>query len=134
MTFLKVKTQAGAWLWLILGHVAFSVGMIGIFVPLLPTTPFVLVAAFCYGKGSKRFEDWMINHPRFGPGIIMWRRHRSIPLKAKVVATLMIGISVTWVALLPHIPLVAKIAMFVTVGSVVVYIWSRPSAITMDHR
>ncbi len=125
MDLLKTKT----WLWLALGHLAFAVGVVGIFVPLLPTAPFVIVAAYCYSKGSKRFEAWIINHPKLGPAVILWRSHRMIPLKAKIFATSMTGISVLWVGFLPQIPVFAKMAMFATVGVVLVFIWRCPSKI-----
>jgi uncharacterized membrane protein YbaN (DUF454 family) len=125
MVLLKTKS----WLWIGFGHLAFAVGVVGIFVPLLPTAPFVIVAAFCYSKGSKRFEAWIINHPKLGPSVLMWRRHRVIPLKAKILATSMTGISVLWVGFLPLIPVVAKIAMFATVGAVLVFIWRCPSKV-----
>ena len=54
-------------LWAAAGVLALVTGLVGIFVPLLPTTPFVLLAAFCFSRGSERCERWLLEHPRFGP-------------------------------------------------------------------
>lgn len=115
------------WLWLLAGHVALSVGFVGIFLPVLPTTPFVLVAAYCYGRGSARFEAWLLAHRRLGPLIADWRQHRVIPLRAKLLASLMISASITYVVTRPTIPVVGKLAMLAVTLPVLGYILSRPS-------
>ncbi|MDM4765916.1 YbaN family protein [Pelomonas sp. SE-A7] len=73
-------------LWLLAGFTALATGIVGIFVPLLPTTPFVLLAAFCFARGSTRCEAWILNHRRFGPMVHNWRERRAIPLRAKQLA------------------------------------------------
>ncbi len=80
-------------LWLIGGWLALAIGLIGIFVPLLPTTPFVLLAAGCFSRGSPRVERWLLEHPRLGPAVRDWRAHRAVPLPAKQLATVMMAIS-----------------------------------------
>ncbi|MDT7836805.1 YbaN family protein [Aquabacterium sp. OR-4] len=79
-------------LWLLAGLASLLTGIVGIFVPLLPTTPFVLLAAFCFARGSKRCEAWLLGHPRFGPMVRDWREHRAIPLRAKQLAWTMMAI------------------------------------------
>ena len=54
-------------LWSLAGTLALATGIVGIFLPLLPTTPFVLLAAFCFSRGSARLEAWLLAHPRWGP-------------------------------------------------------------------
>ena len=66
------------------GHVFLAVGVIGVFVPLLPTTPFLLLAAWCYSKGSEAFESWLINHKYLGPPVVAWRLHRVVRPGAKI--------------------------------------------------
>lgn len=78
-------------LWVAAGALALATGIVGIFVPLLPTTPFVLLAAFCFSRGSARCERWIVEHPRFGPLVRDWRGQRAIPLRAKQLAWLMMA-------------------------------------------
>lgn len=82
-------------LWLVAGGVALCLGVIGIFLPLLPTTPFVLLAAFCFSRGSARWEAWLLAHPRLGPLVRDWRATRAIPLRAKQLAIGMMAVSCT---------------------------------------
>lgn len=71
---------------LVLGSLALALGVLGIFLPLLPTTPFVLLAAACYARGSHRFYEWLLSNRTFGPIIMEWERHRSIPYRTKITA------------------------------------------------
>ncbi|WP_300974880.1 YbaN family protein [Sphingomonas sp. LHG3406-1] len=70
-------------LYLALGFVALALGFIGLFLPLLPTVPFVILAAFLFSKGSKRLEARLVGHPRFGPAIRAWRANGSISRRGK---------------------------------------------------
>ena len=70
----------------VLGVVSLLLGIIGIVVPLLPTTPFLLLAAACFIRGSDRLHNWLMNHKIFGSYIRNYREHKAIPLKTKVVA------------------------------------------------
>lgn len=69
-----------------LGTLFLLTGIVGVFLPILPTTPFLLLAAACYARSSRRFYNWLMNHPAFGPLIVEWRTYRSIPWRAKLVA------------------------------------------------
>lgn len=69
-----------------LGTLFLLVGIVGMFVPVLPTTPFLLLATACYARSSRRFYNWLMNHPAFGPLIVEWRTHRSIPRRVKMIA------------------------------------------------
>ena len=79
--FLWVRLAFGA-----LGTLFLLLGIIGIFMPILPTTPFLLLATACYARSSHRFYNWLMNHPALGPLIVEWRTYRSIPWRIKLVA------------------------------------------------
>ena len=74
---------------IILGTVSLVLGVIGIFVPLLPTTPFLLLTAALYFRGSPRLYQWLLNHKYFGPYIRNFRENKAIPLRAKVISLLL---------------------------------------------
>ena len=92
-------------LWLATGVLSLATGIVGIFVPVLPTTPFVLFAAFCFSRGCLRCERRMLEHPHFGPMVRDWRANRAVPLRAKQVATLsmVLGSAWGWWAMPPRI-------------------------------
>lgn len=74
------------------GMLCLLLGIVGIFLPLLPTTPLVLLAAACFARSSPRFHDWLLANRTFGPLIREWETHRAIPYKTKVTAiALMLG-------------------------------------------
>jgi len=85
-------------LWLLAGALSLLLGVIGIVLPLLPTAPLVLLAAYCFSRGSARWEAWILAHPKFGPMVLDWRQHRAVPLRAKQLATVMMAASsvATW--------------------------------------
>ncbi|NIP15520.1 MAG: DUF454 family protein [Pseudomonadales bacterium] len=70
------------------GWLSLALGIAGIPLPLLPTTPFLLLAAFCFAEGSDRLHDWLVNHVHFGPPIRRWREHRAISRRTKWVGSL----------------------------------------------
>ena len=76
-----------------MGHSALTLGVIGIFLPVLPTVPFVLLASICYANASVRFYNWIMNHRFFGPPLREWRATRSLPLRVKLFAVSMIVLS-----------------------------------------
>lgn len=74
------------YLYLALGLAFVALGVVGAFLPVLPTTPFLIVAAACFARSSPRLESWLIDHPRFGPVLSTWRKHGAIPRTAKLMA------------------------------------------------
>lgn len=68
------------------GCLALVLGLVGIVVPLMPTTVFLILAAWCFGHSSPRLESWMLNHPTFGPALHDWRERGAIPRRAKIMA------------------------------------------------
>ena len=76
------------WAWWLLAYVSLGVGIVGIFVPGLPTTVFVLISAWAASRGSKRLHDWLVTHPRFGPSILDWQTHGAVSRKGKWMASI----------------------------------------------
>jgi uncharacterized membrane protein YbaN (DUF454 family) len=75
------------------GFVFLGLGMLGLVLPVLPATPFVLLAAACFARASERFYNWVLNHRVFGPTVREWRRHRSIPYRVKLGAIALMAAS-----------------------------------------
>ncbi|ADZ90706.1 DUF454 family protein [Marinomonas mediterranea] len=69
--------------YIVLGWLSLVTGVIGIFLPLLPTTPLVLLSAWCFSRSSTRFHNWLINHKYFGPIILDWQSGDGIPKKVR---------------------------------------------------
>jgi uncharacterized membrane protein YbaN (DUF454 family) len=107
------------------GAVALALGVIGIFVPLLPTTPFILLAAFCFSRGCARCEAWLLTHPRWGPIVRDWRERHAVPLRAKQLATLMmiVGCAIAW----PQLARGWQWAPIVLCSAVAAWLWHLPT-------
>lgn len=71
------------WLYLVIGVAALFLGILGIFLPVLPTTPFILLAAGCFARSSERFHGYLLNHRIAGPIIQEWCEHRSVTCQIK---------------------------------------------------
>ena len=83
------------YLLMVLGSVALALGVAGIFLPLLPTTPFLLLAAALYFRSSPQLYEWLLSHKHLGPYIRNFRENKAIPLRVKIVS-----VSLVWVTLL----------------------------------
>lgn len=82
-----------------LAGVSFGLGVVGMFVPLMPTTCFLLLAVWLASRGSPRFALWIRRHPRFGPPIRAWEGERAIPRHAKRLAVVMLAVSAVVIVL-----------------------------------
>ena len=109
----------------ITGLMFVGLAILGVVLPILPTTPFLLVAAACFAKSSPRLQKKLLANKTFGPLINEWQQHRSIPRKAKQVALLTIILSVVWSAyLLKNVMLTALV--FVLVIGPFIFLWRLP--------
>lgn len=79
--------------YLALGYLALGLGILGVFLPLLPTTVFLLVAAWSFARSSRRLHDWLLSHPRLGPPLVRWSRYRCLSQASKRLATVAILLS-----------------------------------------
>ncbi|MDX5977513.1 YbaN family protein [Vreelandella alkaliphila] len=80
-------------MWVMLAGMSFSIGVLGIFLPLLPTTVFMLIAIYCASRGSPRFEAWIRSRHYVGPLLVTWEQERAIPKRAKIFAVCTIALS-----------------------------------------
>lgn len=120
-------------IYFLLGCLFAFIGFVGIFVPLLPTTPFLLLAAFCFQTGSPRLHAWLLGHPRWGPGIRDWQNHGVIGKRAKIMATLLMTVSLSYPLFFKVFALWLKGTAVFVCGMVLIFIWSRPSAAPVDR-
>ena len=103
-----------------LGVFFLGLGFVGLFLPLLPTTVFVLAAAYCFARSSPRLYEWLTQHPRFGVYIRNWEERRAMPRGAKTIALVFTALG-TVLAVSLVTPLLAQIAVvLVAIGLVLV--------------
>ena len=100
------------YLLIILGSICLALGVIGIFLPLLPTTPFLLLAAALYVRSSDKLYQWLIHQKYLGNYIRNFREHRAIPLHAKIISISMVWITLTYCAIAIIEPIWLKALFF----------------------
>lgn len=114
--------------WMFFGFVFVGLGSLGVVLPLLPTTPFVLLAAYCFARSSPRFYGWLLRHRVFGKLVRDWRAGRGIAMRAKITAVVLlvltIGSSAVFFVSSPYVRV-----LLVTIGvSVALFLLTRPTA------
>lgn len=112
--------------WSLLGLLFVALGVIGAFAPLLPTTIFLILAAGCFARSSKRLEGWLLHHPRFGPTLRAWRSERSIPPKAKRAACAGMALGFVLFALVAHPHAWLAVTVAICLAGCAAYIVTRP--------
>lgn len=121
--FSKIKKGA----YFILGTLALVLGVIGAFLPVIPTTPLILLAAWCYLRSSEKFYEWLINDKRFGKTILDYHEGRGIAKNTKVKAIVMMWlmISISSYFFIPSVELIAFLYMIAV--TVTIYIYRQPT-------
>lgn len=110
-----------------LGWLCVALGIIGIILPLMPTTVFLILASVCFSRGSPQYKAWLLNHPRFGHYIRDYQAGRGIPKKCKVIAILMIWSSIGISAALFVSALWLKLLLLGIAAGVSLYLYWLPS-------
>ena len=111
----------------VLGFSFVGVGVAGIILPVLPATPFFLLAAACFARASERFYNWLLNHPTVGPTVQEWRRYRSIRYRTKLYAIVLmagtLSVSIIFFVANPYL----KAALGVLGVVLAIWLWRIPS-------
>ena len=113
---------------LLLGWLFLLLGIVGIPLPLLPTTPFLLLSAFFFSRSSPRLHRWLRAHRLFGSIICDWEEHKCISPKAKLSATLAIVMLFGAALVLGKLHAALNITLVLSAVGVLVFIWTRPSS------
>ena len=116
------------WTLLVFGWANIGLGIVGIFLPGLPTTVFLLIALWAFSKSSLRFHTWLWNHPRFGPPVRDWHNHQVIPLKAKLLAVMMMSVSLIYIAAFVAKDWQLPLFMVLILSPIGIYIVTRASS------
>ena len=114
-------------LYITAGCLAVLLAIIGVVLPLLPTTPFAIVAAFCFSKSSPRFHQMLLNNKYLGPTLRLWEEQGSISIRAKIISTVMMYALVSYPLIFMIENNVTKIVILLSMICVSIYIWTRPN-------
>ena len=123
----RPMTAARRYLLLGLGVFFTALGGIGVLLPLIPTTPFLILAVWAFSGSSERLHRWLLYHPRFGPPLQRWRTHRVVPWRAKITAWSMMAASLAYTIFVRRAswPVIAAIVALMAVA--VWYVARKPS-------
>jgi uncharacterized membrane protein YbaN (DUF454 family) len=114
------------------GVVLVGVGIVGYFVPVMPGTIWLILAAACFARSSPKFESWLVNHPKFGPSVVAWRRYGAIPRRIKIIAIAMMTVSFC-LAVLSHPPAIWLWIMGAVLIACALFVATRPSGPKMTE-
>src|SRR5690606_33222212 len=113
------------WCWRALALSFVGLGLVGVIVPGMPTTVFMLLAAWAAARGWPALHDWLLAHPRFGPPIHRWREQGAVPRRAKWLATATMAVSMALICVAAA-PMWVKWSVPPLMCAVLLWLWSRP--------
>ena len=114
-------------IFVVAGTISLGLGALGVFLPVLPTTPFLLLSAAFYYKGSERMHRWLLNNKLFGNYIRNYKEGRGITLKAKAITLCLLWTTICYSAFLIVNIIALQIALFVIAGGVSIHILTLPT-------
>lgn len=124
-----LRAVAARRVWLALALVFIGLGSAGAVLPLVPTTPFLLLAAYCASRSSPQLHAWLYSHPRFGPLLRDWRDHGAIRPRVKITALLLLAAS--WLVMWLTVPSdIARLGASAVMALVALFLATRPSGPT----
>ncbi|MDT8991590.1 YbaN family protein [Curvibacter sp. APW13] len=123
-----VRSALARWLYQLLAVVSLGLGILGVFLPVLPTTPFILLAAWAATRGSPRLLAWLESHPAFGQMLRDWRSGGVVSRKAKWSAAIVMASSALIILVFVRKPLVQVLAIG-SMACVLAWLWQRPEAL-----
>ena len=122
----KKKRHIRRTLWALAGSISLLLGLIGIPLPLLPTTPFLLLSAFCFSQSSERLHNWLMTHPTLSPPIKNWQRHGAISIKGKIMAAVSM-LAAILISYLLNVPIYIIVIQIIVLFCVCGFLFTRPS-------
>ena len=122
---MKFDPRLATLLWRVLAVLFLALGLIGIVLPVLPTVPFIIAAAWAGGRGWPELERWLLGHPTYGIHIQRWREGGFVPRRAKLAAISMMVISAVGLQFAP-LPMAARLGVPLVMAAVAVWLWTRP--------
>ena len=124
-----MKQSRLKYLYLFIGWFFTALGFVGVVVPVLPTTPFLLIAVWAFSKSSENLHNWLFNHKIFGPHLRDWFEYSAIHLRAKIMAVTLMWASLSYVIYKYHtVSMMICMVTFVSIMALSVFIISRPTS------
>ena len=115
------------WFFAGLGGLFFSIGVVGAFLPVLPTTPFMLLALWAFSLSSERLHNYLWNHPKFGPPVRAWRKHGAVSMRSKISALAVMSASAVFMIFFSNATLIGILAALALMAVGAAFLLTRPT-------